>query len=177
MTLFEIVEKRRSVRKYKPDPVKEKDLKEILEAGRLAPSASNRQPWSFVVTTDPETKKSLAVASNNQMFIAEAHVVITALGDPSLYQTAASQAKMFHLRDPMIAIEHVVLAATALGYGTCWIGAFNEAEVKKILKIPERLAVVALLPLGVPDVSPPAKPRKEFREVFFKDSYGVSLEL
>jgi len=69
------------------------------------------------------------------------------------------------------------LAATAIGYGTCWIGAFNEEQVKKILKVPEDLAVIALLPIGVPDEEPPARPRKAFNEIFFKESYGVPLEL
>jgi len=77
----------------------------------------------------------------------------------------------------MIAIEHMILAATALGYGTCWIGAFNENEVRKILRIPENLAVIALLPVGIPDESPPPRPRKPFKEIFFKESYGIPLEL
>lgn len=77
----------------------------------------------------------------------------------------------------MIALEHMVLAATSLGHGTCWIGAFNEEEVKKILKIPENLAVVALLTVGVPDESPSARSRKAFGEIFFKESYGVPLDL
>jgi nitroreductase len=77
----------------------------------------------------------------------------------------------------MIAIEHMVLAATALGYGTCWIGAFSETEVKKILKIPENLTVVALLPVGIPDENPPPRPRKPFEEIFFRESYGTPLRL
>jgi len=77
----------------------------------------------------------------------------------------------------MIAVEHMVLAATALEYGTCWIGAFNENEVKKILKIPKNSAVVALLPIGVPDENPAARPRKPFKELFFGESHVVQLEL
>jgi nitroreductase len=77
----------------------------------------------------------------------------------------------------MIAIEHMVLAATALGYGTCWIGAFNEDEVKKIVKVPENLVVIALLPIGVPDEKPLPRPRKAFKEVFFKEAYGKPLEI
>jgi nitroreductase len=71
----------------------------------------------------------------------------------------------------------MVLAATALGYGTCWIGAFDEKEVKRILKVPENLTVVALLPVGVPNENPQPRPRKAFKEIFFNDSYGVPLEL
>jgi len=117
------------------------------------------------------------VAANNQKFIADADVVIAALGIPGIEHRPLSSTRIPFKQDPMIAIEHLVLAATALEYGTCWIGAFNEDEVKKILKIPENLAVVALLPIGIPDESPPSKPRKAFKEIFFKESYGTPLEL
>ncbi|MEM3700749.1 MAG: nitroreductase family protein [Candidatus Bathyarchaeia archaeon] len=181
MSIFEVIEKRRSIRRFKPEPVKNGDLRKILEAGRLAPSGGNRQPWYFIVVRDAETRRALSIAANNQKFIADAGVIIAALGDPSASSVkmpyTPSTTRISHLQDPMIAIEHMVLAATALGYGTCWIGAFNQEEVKRILKIPENLAVVALLPIGVPDESPPPRPRKAFKEIFFKDSYGVSLEL
>jgi nitroreductase len=170
MDLFEAVEKRRSIRKFKTDPVPVEDLKKILEAGRLAPSGGNHQPWSFVVVRDSETKKALANAANLQRFIADAGIVLVALGDPSV-------SRSLHRQDPMIAIEHMVLAATALGYGTCWIGAFNEDEVKKIVKVPENLVVIALLPIGVPDEKPLPRPRKAFKEVFFKEAYGKPLEI
>lgn len=88
-----------------------------------------------------------------------------------------SQTRIPYKQDPMIAIEHMVLAATALGYGSCWIGAYNEEEVKKILKIPENLAVIALLPVGVPDENPLPRPRKAFQEIFFRDFYGIPLVL
>jgi nitroreductase len=71
----------------------------------------------------------------------------------------------------------MVLAATALGYGTCWIGAFNEHEIKKILKIPENLEVIALLPIGRPEEHPPPSPRKAFTEIFFKESFGTPIDL
>src|SRR3972149_9546657 len=158
MDLFEAVEKRRSIRKFKPDPIPDKDLKKILEAGRLAPSGGNRQPWSFIIVRKQETKKSLATSANLQQFIADADTVVVALGDP-----AAS--RNLYKQDPMIAIEHIALAATTLGYGTCWIGAFNESEVKEKMKIPENMTVIALLPIGVPNENPPQKPRKAFKEV------------
>jgi nitroreductase len=178
LDLFEAIEKRRSIRKFKPNPIPDEHLKKILEAGRLAPSGGNRQPWYFIVATDSETKKALSIAANNQGFISDAAVIITALGDPGVSsKTSTSSTRILHKQDPMIAIEHMVLAAAALGYGTCWIGAFNENEVKRILKIPENLVVVALLPVGVPDQDPVPKPRKAFKEIFFNGSYGVPLEL
>lgn len=170
MDLFETVEKRRSIRKFRPKPIPDKDLKKILEAGRLAPSGGNRQPWSFIVVRKPETKKKLAAVANLQRFIADADTVLIALGDPAV-------SKSLYKQDPMIAIEHMVLASTALGYGTCWIGAFNENDVKEIAKVPENMTVIALLPIGVPDENPPPKPRRAFKEVFFKESYGKPMEM
>jgi len=170
MDLFETVEKRRSIRKFRPNPIPDKDLKKILEAGRLAPSGGNRQPWSFVVVRKPETKKKLAAVANLQRFIADADTVLIALGDPAV-------SKSLYKQDPMIAIEHMVLASTALGYGTCWIGAFNENDVKEIAKVPENMTVIALLPIGIPDENPPPKPRRAFKEVFFKESYGKPMEM
>ncbi len=170
MELFETVEKRRSIRKFRPNPIPDRDLKKILEAGRLAPSGGNRQPWSFIVVRKPETKKKLAAVANLQRFIADADTVLIALGDPAV-------SKSLYKQDPMIAIEHMVLASTALGYGTCWIGAFNENDVKEIAKVPENMTVIALLPIGVPDENPPPKPRRAFKEVFFKESYGKPMEM
>jgi len=178
--LFEVIERRRSIRKFKPFPIPEEDLKKILEAGRLAPSGGNRQPWQFIIVRASETKRALAAAANNQLFIADADTVVVALGDPKASAKLPyplSSTRIPHRQDPMIAIEHMVLAATALGYGTCWIGAFNEEEVKEILKIPKDFEVIALLPIGVPAENPPPKPRKAFNEIFFKESYGVPLEL
>lgn len=170
MDLFETVEKRRSIRRFRPNPIPDKNLKKILEAGRLAPSGGNRQPWSFIVVRKPETKKKLAAVANLQQFIADADTVLIALGDPAV-------SKSLYKQDPMIAIEHIVLASTALGYGTCWIGAFNENDVKEIAKVPENMTVIALLPIGIPDENPPPKPRRAFKEVFFKESYGKPMEM
>ncbi len=181
LDLFEAVEKRRSTKKFKHEPVSARDLKSILEAGRLAPSGGNLQPWYFIVVRNSETKKALAAAANNQEFVADADVVITALGDPTISAAklpyTLSSTRVPFRQDPMIAVEHLVLAATALGYGTCWIGAFSEEEVKKILKIREDLEVIVLLPVGVPDEHPPPRPRKAFTEIFFGESFGTPLEL
>jgi len=103
--------------------------------------------------------------------------VVVALGETARFKSKTSSTRVPYLQDPMIAVEHMVLAAAALGYGTCWIGAFNEAEVKQILKIPEKFVVIALLPIGVPAENPPQRPRKPFNEIFYKESFGIPLEL
>jgi len=180
MDLFKVIEKRRSIRRFKPEPVAQDDLKKILEAGRLAPSGGNRQPWCFIIVRDLETKRALSIVANDQRFIADAGTVIVPLGKPETTTKLPyklSSTRIPHMQDPMIAIEHMILAATALGYGTCWIGAFDGDEIRRILKIPEDLTVIAILPIGVSDESPPPRPRKPFREIFFKESYGVPLEL
>lgn len=181
MDLFETIRKRRSIRKFKPEALPADHLKKILDAGRLAPSGGNRQPWYFIIVREYETKKNLSIVANDQRFIADADTVIVAIGDPITSARKLpyklSSTRIAFKQDPMIAVEHMVLAATALGYGTCWIGAFNENQVKKILKIPENLAVIALLPIGVADEAPQASPRKPFREIFFKESYGTPMEI
>jgi len=165
MDVLEAIRARRSIRKFRPKPISGEKLETILEAGRLAPSAGNRQPWRFVVVKNPERRRALAKAADHQMFMADASVIIVALGDPE------ASPRWFR-QDPMIAVEHMVLAATALGYGTCWIGAFDEEEVKRLLKIPEELKVIALLPTGFPDEAPAPRDRKRLTEIVFLDECG-----
>jgi len=170
MDVFEAIKRRRSIRKYKPKPVPKKDWKTILNAARLAPSAGNRQPWRFVVVREPEKKRLLAEAANNRTFLVNAGALIVATGDPRISQR-------WYDRDPMIAMEHMVLTATALGYGTCWIGALDEGRVKELLKIPDEMSVIALLPVGVPDETPEARPRMKLTEIFFAEEYGNPIKL
>ena len=117
------------------------------------------------MTSDPETRRALTRAANDEDFVGQAPVVITVLGDPEV-------PKRWHLRDPMTAAEHVALQAVEEGLGTCWIGAFDEVGVKRILKVPEKLRVVCLLPVGKPAGKPAGRPRRPLSELFFKDTYG-----
>ena len=163
MEVLDAIRTRRSIRKYKSEPIPEEKLRTILEAARLAPSAGNRQPWRFIVIQNTERKKALAKVANNQTFL-DASAIIVATGDPDV-------SARWYEKDPMIALEHIVLAATALGYGTCWIGAFDEDAIKHLLKIPTNVKVIALLPIGIPDETPAPRPRKEFSEIFFKEEW------
>lgn len=174
---FEVLEKRRAVRKYKKYDIPEEDLKTILEAARLAPSAENSQPWRFIVVKDQKTKELLARPSP-QTFIANANAIVVVLGDPSV---SCCPRATWTTRDPMIAAEHLVLAATALGYGTCWIANYESRphewveEVKKTLKIPKHIHIIVLVAIGVPDENPPPRPRKSLQEICFEETYGNSL--
>jgi len=171
LEFFEVVRARRSIRKYKKGAeVRAEHLKAMLEAARLAPSARNLQPWYLVVVRDEKRKEELARAAMNQAFVAEASVVIVCLSDPRI-------SPRWHDKDAMIAMEHIALAATALGYGSCWIGAFDERSVREVIGAPEELKVVALMAIGVPDERPPPRPRKPMSEFAFSEEFGRPLEL
>ena len=169
MDTLQTILARRSVRRYKPDPIPSEDLHQILEATRQAPSAANRQPWHFCVVSDPAQKQRVATACNGQMWLADAACIIVGVGMPAVTE------KWYRV-DVAIALENLVLAARSLGYGTCWIGAFDPAQVKAVCGIPEEMDVVACTPLGVPDVEPAPRQRKEWADVFSANRYGERLE-
>ncbi|MFH2110648.1 MAG: nitroreductase family protein [Candidatus Bathyarchaeota archaeon] len=173
MNVFEAIKTRKSVRKYKPQPIPEDHLKQIMTAAQLAPSAGNKQPWRFILVQDPDTKKKLGTIARNQTWISDAGVIVAALAmdkkSPEVYERWAE-------RDVMTAVEHMVLAAWELGYGTCWIGAFNEDQVKELLNVPKEMTVINLLPIGVPDQTPEPRGRKNLEELFHLDRYGNPLK-
>ena len=163
MEFDDVIKTRRSIRKYKGTPVPRESLMKILEAARIAPSAGHRQPWHFVVVEDKETIKKLAGRSK---WAAEAPVMIVGLADPV---TSPS----WSLNDMGIAFEHIVLTATSLGLGTCWMGQTKrDSEVKELLGIPDELKVIALTPLGEPDEVKEPKARKSLEEIVSWGKYG-----
>ena len=158
MDVKEAIRTRRSIRSFNNRSVEEEKLDRILEAARLAPSASNRQERRFVVVRDAETRNKLAKAASNQRFVGTAPVVIAACATESSHIMACGQHA--YTVDVTIAVDHMTLQAVEEGLGTCWIGAFDEGEVKRILGIPDTVRVVSLLPLGYPEHIPSSTPRK-----------------
>ena len=156
---------RRSVRKYKPDPVPEADLHLILEAARRAPTGGNRQRWQMVVITDPEQRRKTAQACNGQMWMAEAPVIFCMLATPEGNKPNGT-----------IVLDHAILAAKSLGYGSCWIGAFDADQVKAVLGVPAEYDVVYLTPVGVPAQDPAFRGRKPRAELFMKERFGEPLD-
>lgn len=169
MDVFMAISQRKSIRKYKGTAVEEDKLRRVLEAGRIAPSAGNRQDWKFVVVRDRETRRKLAIAAKGQMFLEQAPVVIVGCAVEPTYVMMCGQPA--GIIDVSIAFSFMMLQATGMGLGTCWIGAFDEAAVKKILGIPDPVRVVAMTPLGYPDEAPAGRPRKGFDEVVCLDKY------
>ena len=163
MNVYEAIRNRKSVRAYQDKLVPQEVLTRILDAGRIAPSGGNRQPWKFVVVTDIKTRKKLIEAANNQHFVGEAPVVIAAVG---LYPDKIMACGI--PGDPVdvaIAVDHMTLAAVEEGLGTCWIGAFSQEKVCQILGIPTSFKVIELLTIGYPADSPRPKSRKSLEEI------------
>jgi len=169
MDVFTAISQRCSVRAYKPTDVEEDKLKKVLEAARLSPSASNRQDWKFIVVKNKETRKKLVKAAFGQSFIAEAPIIIVACGLEPNAMLACGQP--MHTVDVSIAFAYMILQAYELGLGTCWIGAFNEDETKKIIRVPENVRVVAMTPLGYPNQSPSQKSRKNLDQIVSYEKY------
>lgn len=163
MDVLEAIRTRRSIRAYDSREVEEEKLKRVLEAGRLAPSASNRQDWKFIVVRDSEKRKMLVEAAGGQAFVEEAPVVLVVCGtEPDKVMYCGQPA---YTVDTSIALSFMILEACELGLGTCWLGHFDEKRVKEILGIPAGVRVVAMTPLGYPAESPAARPRKSIDEV------------
>ena len=158
---MEVVRRRRSIRKYRPDPIPQAKLDHILEAARLAPSWANGQCWTFVVVTDAKLRHEVGEAGN--AWIADAPVIIAACADPK--HSGVKQDQDYYLLDIGIAMEHLVLAAAEQGLGTCWVGWFNEDRARAALGVPDGVRVVASTPLGFPSEEPAARPRKSLAEL------------
>jgi nitroreductase len=151
MDFWTLIRQRYSVRHYDPErEVSSAQVRRILEAAIESPSAGNRQPWHFVVARDLALRQGLVRAAYGQGFLAQAPVVIAVCADPD--RSAARYGKrgtnLYCLQDTAAATEHILLAATALGLGGCWVGAFDEAAAARALALPEHLRPVALVSIG-----------------------------
>jgi nitroreductase len=158
MSLVDVVLDRRSIRRYEQKEIPKDILDKILEAGRQAPSAANKQPWHFIVLTDYEIKKELSKGLFNR-FIKDAPVTIVGCAHKDLI------AGKWSMVSTTIALQNMVVAAWAMGVGSCWIGDFNEERVKRLLSIPENWNVVALVSFGYPSEKPQPRKKKAVEEI------------
>ena len=181
MTFNELILKRQSDRKYIDKPVSREIIQRCLEAARLAPSASNSQPWTFVVIDDPELKNEVAHKTYGPLksfnkFVPEAPVILAIVMEkPKLITEAGGRIKKkeYPLIDVGIAAEHFCLAAAEAGLGTCMLGWFDEKSVKKLINVPKQKNIPLLITLGyTPDgYRTRKKIRKEFEKVVKYNSY------
>ncbi len=170
MNFSELASQRCSVRGFKPDPVDEALLARILEAGRLAPSAANRQPWHIVAVRDPAQRKALFAAYPRDWF-GQAPLILVVCIQPSM-AWVRGDGKNYADVDGAILMDHLTLAAADLGLGTCWIGAFTVSLVRNVLGLPPEIEPLALTPLGwpLPDSTRPKK-RKGIEEILHHDRW------
>ena len=159
MDFFDLIQKRYSVRAYKPDPVEETKLAKVLEAARLAPTGANRQPFQLVVAHVKGREPELQRAYHRQWFV-QAPIVICACGIATQGWVRPADGFNCTVVDVAIAMDHLVLAAADLGLGTCWIAAFDVTAVRELFRLPGGVEPVALTPLGYPADKPGPKERK-----------------
>jgi len=165
VNIYELIKKRRSIRKYEPKEIEQDKLERVLDAARLAPSGKNVQGWKFIVVRDPQRKEQLVDACKGQKFMAEADAAVAvAVNEEEVYQGHGNYMTSFAV-DGAIALDHLILAATHEGLGTCWIGAFDENKVREILQVPQPYRIVALTPLGYPAQEGRDRGRKSLDEV------------
>lgn len=170
MEITEAIRSRRSIRKYQDRPIEQEKLLRVLDTGRMAPSARNLQDWKFIVVRDQDKRKMLSEAANGQPYVEKASAVIVGCAtEPENIMPCGQYCYPINLA---IALDHMSLAATAEGLGSCWIGAFQEDKVKEILHIPEKIRVVAMLILGYPAESPAARPRRKLDEIVVYDKWA-----
>lgn len=169
MDFFDTVRSRRSIRSYTSQPVEESKLKKVLEAARLAPSWKNKQPWIFILVAEEEDKQALAQALHEENrakeAVATAPLVIVVCADPQVYEQWED--KQYFLVDAAIAMEHLILAATAVGLGTCWVSWLYEAKVREVLDIPDHIRILSLTPLGYTGEELPPPSRKDLKEIVY----------
>ncbi len=159
MEFKDVIAARRSIRKYKKRPVGKGKLRTLQKALRTAPSGANRQDYAFIFVTDPKKRAQIAKEAGHQEFLAQAPVMVVAVCSPGGSFDAA------------IAIDHMVLAATDEGLGTCWVGWFEREPVKRILGIPEGKEVPILITVGYAAEEPEARPRKPLGKLIMQDAY------
>lgn len=165
MSLSDIVLSRRSIRRYEKREIPKDVLDAILEAGRQAPSAANRQPYHFVVITDNAIKKALSKGMFNR-FIQDSPVII--IGCANIGDILTGK---WAVIDTSIAMQNMVISAWAKDVGSCWIGDFKEDDVKQLLKIPNKWKVVAILSFGYPAENPQPRKKKSLDELVSYDKF------
>jgi len=170
--IYEAIRNRRSVRSFQDKEIPEEVLERVLNAARVAPSANNVQPWKFILVRDAGLRREVAKHCWNQTFLSEAPVIIVACGLHTSSKVGGYETSVYV--DVAIAVDHLTLAARAEGLGTCWIGAFDNNKLKKLLNIPRNVNVVVVIPLGYPK-GPFGRMgyRKELDEITSADGYGA----
>ena len=164
MEFFELIQQRYSVRAYKPDPVEDAKLEQLLEAARLAPTAANKQPFQLIVIHTEGRKDELQRIYHREWFV-QAPIIICACAVGGEGWVRSEDKKRYRDVDIAIVMDHLILAATDLGLGTCWIAAFNVAAAREVLGLPDNVEPIIFTPLGYPADTLGPKERKPLSDL------------
>lgn len=173
MDVSEAIQGRRSIRNYKKQQLPENTVEKLVDAARMAPSAGNVQPYEFVIAQEEKTKQQLSQAAYNQRDLQEAPLVIVVCADEKLAsQSYGDRGKtLYCIQDTAAAIQNILLTAYSLGLGSCWIGAFKEEQVKKVINAPAGIRPVAMIPIGYPNESPAQRSLRPVSELIHKETF------
>lgn len=176
MHFNQLLRERYSIRDYKPLKVSKALVVEVLEAGRMAPSAANKQPWSFILVSSDENLKKVKSAYDRTWFKDVPQIIVICGNHDESWKRGIDQKDHCDI-DAAIAIDHMTLRATELGLGTCWVCHFDPQIIREALSLPDNVEPIALLPIGYPvEGKGPAKTRKAFSDVVFEESFGNPLK-
>jgi nitroreductase len=168
MELFDVIAKRRSIRAFKKTELPQATIEKLIEAARWAPSAGNVQPWEFVVASLQKIKQELAMAAYGQKDLEEASIVIVVCADEkrAAESYGARGKTLYCIQDTAAAIQNILLTAYSLG-----LGSFKEDDVKLVIGAPKEMRPIALIPIGYPNESPPARNRRPANEIMHKETF------
>jgi len=173
LDVLEAIKNRRSIRAFKNEDISSETVEKLIDAARWAPSAGNIQPWEFIIVKNSEVKRRLAEAALNQKFVEKAPVVIVVCADEnrSFKGYGLRGKSLYCIQDTAAAIQNIHLAACSLGLATCWVGAFKEEDVRKILDVPDGVRPVALVPVGYPAEKPSPPPRRPLSQIIHYEKF------
>ena len=172
MDFFDVVKERHSVRAYKKKEVKEEKLQKILEAANAAPSAGNLQSYEIVVVKDKKIREKTAAATFGQDFIAEAPVLLVICANTKRAAKYGRRGReLYCINDASIAAAYIQMAAAALGLATVWVGAFDEADVGRIVNAPMNMRPIAIIPVGYPDEKPGPTSRRSLGDLVHNETF------
>lgn len=185
--MLQIIENRRSIRKYQSRQVEDDKIEIILESARWAPSGNNTQPWKFILVTSEEMRSKIARVSHEQRWMASAPLHIVCIADPSarykdgkgpvVQENSPDNELKQAIRDTSIAAEHLVLEAENQGLGTCWVAWFVQEDIRPVLHIPEDKYVVAVITVGYAEAIPSPTPRQKLEEIAFHQVWGEKFRI
>ena len=171
MDFSELIHKRYSCRHYSPEPVEEEKIQQVLEAARLAPTASNRQPFRIILINTAKKRAELSEIYPRAWFIQPPIVLCICMLAEEGWSRKKFDQRNYAIVDASIVVDHITLQAADLGLGTCWVGDFDPQATREYLKLPENVEPIAFTPLGYPLDQPRAKTRKNLEDLIHHDTW------